>query len=192
MRAVKTGGRDYPYKWPLWFFVAVTFWNVVGAGVFGFLINPPIVLYYVQGMNTTPLHAHTALFGVYGFLAIALLLFSLRHIVALRAWSDRLLKWSFWLLNGGLLGMTVLSLAPSGFYQMYQAIRFGTWYARSPEITSGPVMQLFSYLRIAPDLVFTTGGILMVIFVIRSIVLTYGKKTEKTSGQRRKAASQRA
>ena len=101
MRTVKLGGKDYPYKWPLFFFIAVAFWNVVGAGVFGFLINPPIVLYYIQGMNTTPLHAHTALFGVYGNLAIALMLFSVRHIVATPLWSDRMLKWSFWLVNGG-------------------------------------------------------------------------------------------
>jgi nitric oxide reductase subunit B len=125
------------YKWPLWCFIAVAFWNLVGAGVFGFLINPPIVLHYIQGINTTPLHAHTALFGVYGLLAISLMLFSMRHTVARAAWSDRLLKWSFWGLNGGLALMTLVSLAPSGFYQFYYAVRDGLWYARSPEITSG-------------------------------------------------------
>ncbi len=52
-------------KWPLMCFVAVAFWNMLGAGVFGFMINPPISLYYVQGLNTTPLHAHAALFGVW-------------------------------------------------------------------------------------------------------------------------------
>ena len=66
------------YKWPLYFFVAVAFWNLVGAGLFGFLINPPIALYYMQGLNTTPVHGHTALFGVYGMLGIGLTLFALR------------------------------------------------------------------------------------------------------------------
>jgi nitric oxide reductase subunit B len=33
------------------------------AGLFGFLINPPLPLYYMQGLNLTPLHGHTALFG---------------------------------------------------------------------------------------------------------------------------------
>src|SRR5690606_8860686 len=33
------------YKWPVYCFVAVAFWNLVGAGLFGFLINPPIALY---------------------------------------------------------------------------------------------------------------------------------------------------
>jgi nitric oxide reductase subunit B len=32
------------YKWPIDFFVAGAFWNLVGAGLFGFLINPPIAL----------------------------------------------------------------------------------------------------------------------------------------------------
>ncbi|VTQ04575.1 nitric-oxide reductase large subunit [Sphingobacterium daejeonense] len=52
------------YKWPIYFLISVAFWNFLGAGVFGFIINPPIALYYVQGLNTTPLHGHTALFGV--------------------------------------------------------------------------------------------------------------------------------
>jgi hypothetical protein len=96
MRIVAKSGAKHPYRWPIYFFVSVAFWNLVGAGVFGFLINPPIVLYYAQGINTTPIHSHTALFGVYGLLAIALMLFSVRHIVARASWSDSLLKWSFW------------------------------------------------------------------------------------------------
>ncbi len=34
------------YKWPIYYFIAVAFWNLVGAGLFGFMINPPIALYY--------------------------------------------------------------------------------------------------------------------------------------------------
>ena len=187
MRTVKLGGKDYPYKWPLFFFIAVAFWNVVGAGVFGFLINPPIVLYYIQGMNTTPLHAHTALFGVYGNLAIALMLFSVRHIVALRSWSDRMLRWSFWLVNGGLLGMTVLALAPAGFYQMYYAITYGVWYARSPEITTSPFIKLLNYFRIAPDVVFGAGGVVLFIFIVRAIVISFSRKAAAAQPTRRKA-----
>ncbi|HTZ50720.1 MAG TPA: nitric-oxide reductase large subunit [Spirochaetia bacterium] len=176
MRTIKLGGENYPYKWPLYYFVAVAFWNVVGAGVFGFLINPPIVLYYGQGLNTTPLHAHTALFGVYGVLAIALMLFSVRHIVSLRAWSDGLLKWAFWLINGGLAGMAVLSLAPSGFYQLYYGVKYGIWYARSPEIASGPVIKFFNYTRVLPDVVFGIGGLLIFFFIVRATWMTFSRK----------------
>ena len=176
LSAVEKSGENYAYKWPIYFFVAVAFWNVVGAGVFGFLINPPIVLYYIQGMNTTPIHAHTALFGVYGFLAIALMLFSLRHIIARRAWSDRMLKWSFWGLNIGLVTMTVFSLIPSGFYQIYFAVKYGVWYARSPEIASGTIMKTFAWLRAVPDVVFFSGAMVLFAFVVRGVYLTFKKE----------------
>src|SRR5690606_15734166 len=96
------------YRWPILFFVGVAFWNLLGAGVFGFMINPPISLYYIQGLNTTAVHAHSALFGVYGLLGIGLMLFCLRGLGARQAWNDGLLKTSFWLLNGGLAGMVFL------------------------------------------------------------------------------------
>ena len=80
------------YKWPIYFFVSVAFWNMVGAGLFGFMINPPIALYYMQGLNTTPLHGHAALFGVYGMLGIGLMLFCLRALDPAAEWKDGLLR----------------------------------------------------------------------------------------------------
>ena len=77
------------YRWPIMFFIAVSFWNLVGAGLFGFLINPPLSLYYMQGLNLTPLHGHTALFGVYGMLGIALMLFCMRGLRGQMVWDTR-------------------------------------------------------------------------------------------------------
>ncbi|HYJ39376.1 MAG TPA: nitric-oxide reductase large subunit, partial [Steroidobacteraceae bacterium] len=87
------------YRWPIMFFTAVAFWNVVGAGLFGFLINPPLPLYYMQGLNLTPLHGHTALFGVYGFLGIGLMLFCLRGLKPQAIWPEAPLRTCFWALN---------------------------------------------------------------------------------------------
>ncbi len=84
------------YKWPIYFFVAVAFWNFVGAGLFGFFINPPVALYYMQGLNTTPVHGHTALFGVYGMLGLGLMLFCLRALRPGLAWKDKPLAFAFW------------------------------------------------------------------------------------------------
>ena len=98
------------YKWPIYFFVAVAFWNLVGAGLFGFLINPPIGLYYMQGLNTTPVHGHAALFGVYGMLGIGLMLFCLRGLTRQQAWKSGALAFSFWSINLGLALMILLSL----------------------------------------------------------------------------------
>lgn len=176
LKVIREGGKAFAYKWPIYFFISVAFWNMLGAGVFGFLINPPIVLYYIQGINTTPIHGHTALFGVYGLLAIALMLFSVRHIFKTTAWSDNLLKWSFWGLNGGLMLMTVLSLIPAGFYQFYYAVRDGLWYARSPEIATSKAIQTFSWMRVGPDLVFAAGAILLFVFLVRAVWLSFIKK----------------
>ncbi|MGB4268512.1 MAG: nitric-oxide reductase large subunit [Spirochaetota bacterium] len=176
LRSIEKAGPEYEYRWPLYFFIAVAFWNLIGAGVFGFLINPPIILYYIQGINTTPIHAHTALFGVYGLLAIALMLFSLRHVFKSNAWSDGLLKWSFWGLNGGLMLMTVISLIPSGFYQFYHAVQKGLWYARSPEIATSDFIRYASWLRIGPDLIFTAGAFLLVAFLVKGVWGSFFKK----------------
>ena len=95
----RPGRGSQAYRWPIYFFVAVAFWNLVGAGLFGFLINPPIALYYMQGLNTTPVHGHTALFGVYGMLGIGLMLFCLRGLTHQEHWKSRALAFSFWSIN---------------------------------------------------------------------------------------------
>ncbi len=121
------------YKWPIYFFVAVAFWNFVGAGLFGFLINPPIALYYMQGLNTTPVHGHTALFGVYGMLGLGLMLFCLRALRPGMAWKNGPLWFSFWAINIGLALMVLISMLPIGLMQAWASVEYGTWYARSAE-----------------------------------------------------------
>ncbi len=43
-----------PHKWTFYFMMAVGFWNFVGAGIFGFLINLPIVSYFEVGTHSDP------------------------------------------------------------------------------------------------------------------------------------------
>lgn len=153
------------YKWPIYFFVAVAFWNMIGAGLFGFMINPPIALYYMQGLNTTPLHGHAALFGVYGMLGIGLMLVCLRALIPGREWKDGLLKFSFWSLNGGLMAMCLLSLLPVGLMQTWASVDHGYWYARSPEFMQTPVMQTLRWMRVPGDTLFFLGAVALVVFV---------------------------
>ncbi|WP_207461541.1 nitric-oxide reductase large subunit [Azospirillum sp. SYSU D00513] len=157
------------YKWPILFFVAVSFWNLLGAGVFGFLINTPIALYYVQGLNLTANHGHTALFGVYGMLGIGLMLFCLRGLSNRARWNDGLLKWTFWLLNGGLAMMSFLSLFPAGIYQAWASITRGMWFARSPEVMHSPIMETLVWMRVPGDIVFSAGAVILAVFAYRLI-----------------------
>ena len=152
------------YKWPILFFVAVAFWNLVGAGLFGFLINPPLSLYYVQGLNLTATHGHAALFGVYGLLGIGLMLFCLRGLFPRHAWSDRPLAWAFWLLNGGLAMMVVMSLFPVGVVQAWASVSEGLWYARSAELMQSQLVHTLVWLRVPGDIVFSAGAAVLAVF----------------------------
>lgn len=156
------------YHLPLMFFLAVAFWNLVGAGVLGFLINPPLALYYMQGLLTTPTHGHAALFGVYGMLGIGLLLLCRRDLPqAQGAWSDKTLKWVFWLFNGGLALMVFASLLPQGIIQTLVSFDQGYWYARSPELLHSPLMEALVWLRVPGDVVFAAGAVLLLVFLVR-------------------------
>jgi nitric oxide reductase subunit B len=154
------------YKWPIYFFVAVAFWNLVGAGLFGFLINPPVALYYMQGLNLTPVHGHTALFGVYGMLGLGLTLFCLRAMGAARPWKQGALKLSFWFLNFGLIFMVVLSMLPIGLLQAWASIQYGTWYARSADFMQSSQMQSLRWMRVPGDIMFATGALLFAWFIL--------------------------
>jgi nitric oxide reductase subunit B len=157
-----------PYHWPFKFFSAVLVWNLIGAGLFGFLINPPLALYYMQGLNTTATHAHASLFGVYGMLGLGLVLFCMRGLTDPERWSNRLLATSFWCLNAGLAMMVFFSLLPQGLWQAYASFTHGYAYARSAEMIHGPVMQALVWARVPGDLVFAAGALAFVVFVARA------------------------
>ena len=154
------------YKWPIYCFIAMCFWNFIGAGIFGFAINPPIALYYVQGLNTTAVHGHAALFGVYGILGIGLILFVLRGLYPDRHWNNKLLGWAFWLINIGLMTMLVVSVLPIGIMQAVEAIQNGYWSARSEEFMHTELMQTVRWLRVPGDILLALGELLLVYFII--------------------------
>ena len=167
------------YHMPLMFFLAVAFWNLVGAGVLGFLINPPLSLYYLQGLLTTPAHGHAALFGVYGMLGIGLVLLCRRDLPqAAAAWSDRTLRWVFWLFNGGLALMVFGSLLPQGIIQALVSFDQGYWHARAPDLLHSPLMETLVWLRVPGDVVFALGALLLLVFLAR---LEFGSRAARDS-----------
>jgi nitric oxide reductase subunit B len=164
------------YKWAILCFIAVGFWNTVGAGLLGFSINTPIALYYMQGLNMTAAHGHAALFGVYGMLGIGLMLFCLRGLTDRLAWSDAALRPMFWLLNIGLAMMVFMSLVPAGIYQAWASITRGMWYARSPEVVHSTFMETMVWLRVPGDVVFSIGVAFLALFMWR---LVFSNRAER-------------
>jgi nitric oxide reductase subunit B len=156
------GKAPFRHKWTFYFLMAVGFWNFTGAGIFGFLINMPIVSYFEMGTNLTPNHGHAAMMGVFGMLAVGLMVFVLRQTTSDAAWPrlERFVRCGFWGLNIGLAMMVVFSLFPSGILQMYDVIQNGYWHARSLAYTAGTVPRLLEWLRMPGDLVFIFLGAL--------------------------------
>lgn len=153
------------YRWPIYYFLSVSFWNLVGAGIFGFLINPPIALYYMQGLNTTPLHGHAALFGVYGMLGIGLMLFVMKSMEPHKIWKEKYIRFAFWAINIGLMLMLLLSLLPVGLMQTWVSVKQGMWYARSADFMQTPAVHLFRWLRVIGDSIFALGSIALAWFI---------------------------
>lgn len=160
---MKRAGREYPYRHVFGFLMAVAFWNLIGAGVFGFLINLPNVSYFEHGSFLTANHGHGATMGVFGMLAIALSLYCVRNVATEKGWSDRLFRIGFWGLNAGLLGMCVITLFPVGILQLLHAQEHGFWSARSLAFYHQPLVHTLLWLRMIPDSVFIALGVLPVV-----------------------------
>ncbi|MBW1961341.1 MAG: cbb3-type cytochrome c oxidase subunit I [Deltaproteobacteria bacterium] len=171
-RDIRKAGYEFPYKWPLFFLVASSFWNFWGAGVFGFLINLPIINYYEHGTYLTMNHGHAAMFGTYGMLSVALLLFSWRGLVEKAHWKDGILKLSFWGLNGGLFLMTMGTLLPIGAMQVWTSFKNGLWVARSASFFERGVVSIIGNLRVIPDVIIIVLGVIPLAYFL---LTTYPK-----------------
>ncbi len=166
LKISRTSNWIQNYKWPIYSFLAVSFWNLVGAGIFGFLINPPIALYYMQGLNTTAVHGHTALFGVYGMLGIGLMLFVLRSMNAEVVWKQKYIRFAFWAINIGLALMVLISVLPVGLAQTWVSVKYGLWYARSADFMQGDTLSTFRWLRVIGDTIFALGTVALAWFIV--------------------------
>ena len=155
----------FPHYWAVMFLVAVGFWNFLGAGIFGFLINLPVVSYYEIGTALTSNHGHASMMGVYGMLAVGLALFCLRYLIPEARWSDRAAKVSFWSLNLGLAWMVFATLFPLGLLQLYESVNHGYFEARSLKFLTNDANAFLEWLRLPGDVVFIGGGVLPVLYL---------------------------
>ncbi|MCG6868254.1 MAG: cbb3-type cytochrome c oxidase subunit I [Gammaproteobacteria bacterium] len=157
-----------PHNWTFYFIMAVGAWNFLGAGVFGFLINLPIVSYFEVGTLLTVNHGHAAMMGVFGMLAIALMVFSVRHVSTESQWTElqKYFRVSFWGLNVGLAMMVIFSLFPGGILQLVDVLENGYWHARGLTYTGQDLPRLIEWLRTPGDLVFIFVGVVPALIAV--------------------------
>ncbi|HEY5955618.1 MAG TPA: nitric-oxide reductase large subunit [Polyangiaceae bacterium] len=164
-------------KWPIYFLIAVGVWNFVGAGVFGFLINLPIVSYFEIGTGLTANHGHAAMFGVFGMLALGVVLFCLRVIRSDLLWerAEKFIRLGFWGLNVGLGLMILLDLFPGGVLQLWDSIENGYWHARRLSFIMHGLYHTLEWVRIGADLTFLLMGALPLAWAM--LLLVFGERS---------------
>lgn len=172
---LSTTGKMFPHKWAVMFLIAVGFWNFLGAGVFGFLINLPIVSYYEIGTQWTANHGHGAMMGVYGMLSLGFFMFVARYFLPLDRASNRAMGIAFWCTNLGLAWMMFVNLFPVGFLQLNQILATSYWQGRQPEFFMQPLVRLFEWLRLPGDLLFLA-GILPVVYLALRMFMNRNRK----------------
>lgn len=164
-RQTSGDAKPFPHRWAVMFLVAVGFWNFVGAGIFGFLINLPIVSYYQIGTALTANHGHAAMMGVYGMLAVGLAMFAFRYVIPADKWPEKWARMSFWCLNIGLAWMVFASLLPLGVLQLYHSVNEGYFEARSLGYIAQPGNAVLEWLRLPGDLIFIVGGVVPFVWI---------------------------
>jgi nitric oxide reductase subunit B len=164
-RQESQSATPFPHRWAVMFLVAVGFWNFLGAGIFGFLINLPIVSYYEIGTALTANHGHAAMMGVYGMLAVGLSFFCLRYLIPEDRWPDGAARLSFWSLNIGLAWMSFATLFPLGMLQLYESVNVGYYEARTLEFLTNDTNALIEWMRLPGDVVFIAGGVLPLLYI---------------------------
>ncbi|HEX7057711.1 MAG TPA: nitric-oxide reductase large subunit [Bacilli bacterium] len=181
-KIMKTGGKMFPYSASFRFLISTAIWNLIGAGVLGFLINLPSVNYFEHGQFLTPAHAHGAMMGVYGMFALAVLAYVLRNIVEPKEWREKWLKVSCLGLNIGLAGMIVITLLPVGFLQIKEAYEHGYWASRSAAFFTHPIVRELLWWRIIPDCIFIIVGILPLVYAVARSMF-HLRKTDVKDGE---------
>ena len=172
--------KPFPHRWAVMFLIAVGFWNFLGAGVFGFLINLPVVSYYEIGTALTANHAHGSMMGVYGMLALAFAVFALRYLIPENKWPEKGLKFSFWALNIGLIWMVFISLLPLGVAQLYKSVGEGYYEARSFAFIHDGSTVIMDWLRMPGDVIFLAGIMPLLKLAWLGITSYFSQKNKET------------
>ena len=163
------------------FLIAVNFWNFFGAGVLGIIINLPIMNYFEHGTYLTINHAHAALMGVYGNISLAALIFASKLMIKEQYWNKKIVNFSFWSINIGLMLMVLLDLFPAGSIQFKAVVEQGLWYGRSHDFVDYGIFNKLTWMRGIGASVFFFGGVLPLTWFIVASVRSLKKSVNDVS-----------
>jgi nitric oxide reductase subunit B len=142
--------------------MAEAFGNFLGGGVFGFMMTLPQINLFSHGTQWTVSHGHFAFWGAYACGILSVIYLALQKARQVAEVNGASWKWSFGLLNAGLVGM-VGALLISGIAQAFyeRAIGGSTLQAFIEGQSNAWFMQGMS-MRLAFGVVFAAGYVVLI------------------------------
>ena len=117
--AMRRSGLQHPNVLALHWTLGSAVFTLFGAGLLGLAHTFPAINKWTHGTMITAMHGHAAFYGAYAMIILAMISYSLPHLVKdRRVEGSSIGYWAFWLQISGMFGMT-LSFATAGIGQVY-------------------------------------------------------------------------
>ncbi len=152
--AMRRSGFSHPNKLAIHWTVGSAIYTAFGAGVLGLAHTWPAVNKWTHGTLITPMHGHSAFYGAYVMVVLAVITYAMPHLTR-GGREDRestLGYWAFWLQAVGMFGMT-MAFATAGIAQTYLERIMGLGY-----LETQLKIQVHFLMLIAAATVFSIGA----------------------------------
>ena len=155
--AMRRSGVSHPNTLALHWTIGSAIFALFGAGLLGLAHTWPSVNKWTHGTLITAMHAHSAFYGAYAMIVLAMITYALPGLTNRRPGQNSSLGfWAFWLQVSGMFGMT-LSFATAGLGQVYLERIMGMGY-----LDAQLKIQVHFLMLIATATVFTVGVALFI------------------------------
>jgi len=152
---MRRSGLAHPNTLALHWTIGSAVMSMLGAGLLGLAHTWPQVNRWTHGTHITTMHGHMAFFGAYAMINLAMITYALPAFAGVpdESRDTRLGLWAFWLMVGGMFGMT-MALAAAGITQTYLERIMGFGYLETQQ-----KIQVHYLMWLATSIVFAAGVI---------------------------------
>jgi nitric oxide reductase subunit B len=155
--AMRRSGAAHPNGLAIHWTVGSAVFTLFGAGLLGLAHTWPAVNKWTHGTLITPMHGHSAFFGAYAMIVLAMISYTLPYLTRNRSEKGSTLGYAaFWLMIGGMFGMT-LSFATAGLGQVYLERIMGLGY-----LDAQLKIQVHFLMLIGTSIIFSAGVMIFI------------------------------
>jgi nitric oxide reductase subunit B len=150
--AMRRAGFGHPNTLATHWTVGSAIFTAFGAGLLGLAHTWPQVNRWTHGTLITPMHGHSAFYGAYAMIVLAVIAYAMPIITGRQEEPESNLgMWAFWLQVGGMFGMTA-AFAVAGVTQTYLERILGMGY-----LDTQHKIQVHFLMLIATGTIFAAG-----------------------------------